>query len=87
MASRRSSSVCVEKWLDAQRLWDIGSLESALGAVANVQHFDVLLLFEHTVNRALNVWLVAVQQVPELVAFWCHRAMVRRLFEAEYRFL
>jgi len=68
-------------------LCDIAPLEPGPCAVADVQYFDLLLLFQDAVDRAVNVWLVAVQQVPELLTLRRRRAPVRLLFEAEYRFL
>ena len=68
-------------------LYDIGPLEPAPRAVADMQYFHLLLLFQHAVDRATNMRLVAVEQMPELVTLGRQRALVRLLFQTENRLL
>lgn len=68
-------------------LYDIGPLKPPPCAVADVQHSHLFLLFQYAVYRAINVWLVTVQQVPELVTFGCHRTTIRLFLQAENRLL
>lgn len=49
----------------------------------NVKDHDFLPFLEDTVDRAIDMRLVAVQQVPELAGFGRHGAPVRVLFQAE----
>ena len=52
-----------------------------------VQHFNSSLSFEDTVNDAIHVRLVAVEQVPKLVILRCRRASVWVFFQGEYSLL
>jgi len=55
--------------------------------VADVQHFDPRFFFHYSIDCAVDVRFVPVQQMPELVAFWCDWAPVRLFFQTEYRLL
>ena len=65
----------------------IGPFELLPCAVADVEHFHPLLLLQHAVYRAVNMRLVAVQQMPEFVSLRRHRASVRLFLQAENRLL
>jgi hypothetical protein len=40
------------------------------GAVADVEHVDLLLLLYNTVDYAVDVRLAAIEQVSEVAVFW-----------------
>jgi hypothetical protein len=52
-----------------------------------MQYVDLLLPFQHPVNYALNVRLVAAQQVPELINLGRQGATARMLLKAQDRLL
>lgn len=66
---------------------NIGILEPPPCAVTEVEHFYLFLFFQHAEYRAINVRLVAIEQVPELVALGCQRASARLFFQTENCFL
>ena len=45
-------------------------------AVADVEHIDLLLLLQNPVDYAVDMRLVAVEQVPEVTVFRRRRAAV-----------
>ncbi len=62
---------------------DIGQFESAPGAMADVQDFNTLLHFQHTIDYAIGVGLVAVKQMAELVTLGRQRASLGLSFQLE----
>jgi hypothetical protein len=48
-------------------LYEIGRLELPPGAVADGEHFDFLQFLKDAVYHAINIRLVAAEQVPQLV--------------------
>ena len=55
--------------------------------MSDVEHFHPLLFLPHTVDDAVDVGFMAVEQVPEFAILRCGRAPVRQFPEAQYRFL
>jgi hypothetical protein len=51
--------------------------------MANVKHFNLLLLLQNSINHTIHVGLTVVEEVPELLLLWRHWAPVRELFKAE----
>ncbi len=45
-------------------LGHVDSLEAAPCTVANMKHFNLSLLLQHSINYAINVRLVPVEEVP-----------------------
>jgi hypothetical protein len=62
---------------------NIGILESAPCAVANVKDIDALFTFHHAIDHAINVRLATVEKLSELRVLTCHRTAVREPFQAE----
>src|SRR5208282_1140060 len=69
-------------WLPAAGLG-----ESSPCAVADVQHLNPPLPFQHPIDYTIDVGLVAVQQMSKFVIFWGHRTPDRLFPEAQYGFL
>lgn len=55
--------------------------------MADVERFNLFLLFKQAVYDSINVRLAAVEQMPELVLFSRHRAPVLVFLQGEYRLL
>ena len=51
--------------------------------MADMEHFNMLLFLKNAVDHAINMRLVAVEQVPQLVLGAYCGATVRMLFQAE----
>lgn len=60
-----------------------GSPQASPGAVADVKHNHMLLLLQNSEYHAVDVRLVAVQQMPELGPLGRHRATSWPFLEAE----
>ena len=69
--------------METVSLHEIGGLELPPCAVADVEHFNLLLFLQNAVDHAIHMGLVAVKQVPQLVLLARQRAAIRLLFETE----
>lgn len=69
-----------------QTLLDVRLRELPPRPVADVEHFNLLLPFQHSVNRPITIHLVTVMQVPVLIVLRSYRTAVRLLFQAKNRF-
>jgi hypothetical protein len=61
---------------------DFGTLEPLASAVANMENIHLLTFFCDSVNHAVDVRLVAIEQMPKTFVLRHHRASGRMLFEA-----
>lgn len=62
----------------SRRLFDFGHLEPSPRTVADVEHFNLFLPFQHAVYRTIYVRLVSVQQMSQLVTLGRQRAAGER---------
>ena len=67
----------------AGRLFEIGLLKFPPCAVPYMEHFNLLLFLEDAIYHAIDVRLVAVQQVSEVGSLACYRAAMRLFLQAK----
>ena len=62
--------------LEASAYWSFRRLKWPHRALANVKYLDALLFFKDAVDHAINVRLVAIEQVSQFTAFVRSRTSV-----------
>src|ERR1039457_6927900 len=71
------------KTMETVSLHEIGGLELPPCAVADVEHFNLLLFFQNAVDHAIHTGLPPVKQVPQFVQLARQRTSVRLPFQTE----
>src|SRR5437764_10304822 len=81
--TRTSKELVGSMDLSRNDLYEIGRLKLSPCTVADVQHFNLLLFLQNSEYHAVNMRLVAVEQVSQLVPFARNSAAVRPFFQAQ----